>query len=72
MAEKAEKGREFLAGMRAGIPIVLGYIPVAAAYAVMARQTGFTAAETAAMSVAVYAGASRMMATELLCFRLLP
>ena len=64
MAEKTEKGREFLAGMRAGIPIVLGYIPVAVAYAVMARQAGFTAAETAAMSVAVYAGASQMMATE--------
>ncbi len=65
MAEKTEKGREFLAGMRAGIPIVLGYIPVAVAYAVMARQAGFTAAETAAMSVAVYAGASQMMATEM-------
>ena len=65
MAEKTEKGREFLAGMHAGTPIVLGYIPVAVAYAVMARQAGFTAAETVAMSVAVYAGASQMMATEM-------
>lgn len=48
--------------MRAGVPVVLGYIPVGIAYGVMARQAGFTAAETCGMSLLVYAGASQMMA----------
>lgn len=54
--------RQFYFGMRAGLPVVLGYIPVGIAYAVMARQAGFSVLETCGMSIAVYAGASQMMA----------
>ncbi len=42
--------------------MVLGFIPVAIAYAIMARQAGFSIAETVTMSAAVFAGASQMMA----------
>ena len=49
-------------GMRAGLPVVFGFVPVGIAYAVMARQAGFTAAETVLMSLSVFAGASQMMA----------
>lgn len=55
------KGKQFLYGMRAGLPVVLGYIPVGIAYAVMARQAGFSVLETCGMSLLVYAGAAEMM-----------
>ena len=56
------KRDEYLAGARAGIPVLLGFIPVGIAYAIMARQAGFDILETCFMSVAVFAGASQMMA----------
>lgn len=49
-------------GVRAGIPVILGFVPVGIAYAIMAQQAGFTIAETIFMSLAVFAGASQMMA----------
>ena len=56
------KKDEYLAGARAGIPVLLGFIPVGIAYAIMARQAGFDIFETCFMSVTVFAGASQMMA----------
>ena len=53
---------EYLAGFRAGIPVFIGFIPIGIAYAIMARQAGFDIFETCFMSVAVFAGASQMMA----------
>lgn len=49
-------------GMKAAIPVILGFIPVGIAYAIMARQAGFTVLETCSMSAMVFAGASQMMA----------
>ncbi|MGN1340692.1 MAG: AzlC family ABC transporter permease [Oscillospiraceae bacterium] len=51
----------FFYGARAGLPVVLGYIPVGIAFGVMARQAGFSTLEAAMMSLTVYAGASEMM-----------
>ena len=53
---------QYLSGVRAGVPVILGFVPVGVAYAIMARQAGFTALETVFMSAAVFAGASQMMA----------
>lgn len=53
---------QYLTGMRAGIPVILGFVPVGIAYAIMARQAGFSVLETCGMSLAVFAGASQMMA----------
>lgn len=58
----SERKRQFLLGARAGIPVVLGFIPVGIAYAIMARQAGFTTPQTVGMSVAVFAGASQFLA----------
>ena len=52
---------QYLAGLRAGIPIILGFIPVGIAYAIMAGQAGLSGAETVLMSATVLAGASQMM-----------
>ncbi|MDO4749472.1 MAG: AzlC family ABC transporter permease, partial [Eubacteriales bacterium] len=54
--------KQYLAGARAGIPVVLGFIPVGIAYAIMARQAGFSILQTCGMSAMVFAGASQMMA----------
>ena len=62
-----EKKRELLLdGVRVGLPIMLGYVPIGIAYAVMARQAGLTVGQTCLMSLTVYAGASQMMAAGML------
>lgn len=61
MSSKNPKA-QYLAGMHAGIPVILGFVPVGIAYAIMARQAGFSVFETVFMSVTVFAGASQMMA----------
>lgn len=53
--------KQFIAGMRAGIPVILGFVPVGIAFAIMARQAGFSIGETCGMSLCVFAGASQMM-----------
>ncbi len=53
---------QFKAGLKSGIPVIFGFIPVGIAYAIMARQAGFSIFETVFMSLSVYAGASQMMA----------
>ena len=57
---------QFFRGLKAGVPVMFGFIPVAIAYALSARQAGFSALETILMSLMVYAGASQMMAVGML------
>jgi len=54
--------QQYLMGVRAGIPVILGFVPVGIAYAIMAQQAGFTTSEIILMSITVFAGASQMMA----------
>lgn len=61
-----DRGRQFCAGVRSGLPIVLGYVPIGLAYAIIARQAGMSTLETALMSLLVYAGASQIMAAGML------
>ncbi len=56
------RSKSFAAGVRAAIPIMLGFLPVAFAYAASAAKAGFTLSETVFMSATVFAGASQMMA----------
>lgn len=56
------KKRQYLLGLKAGVPVMLGFIPVGIAYALMARQGGFSVLQTCLMSLSVFAGASQMMA----------
>jgi 4-azaleucine resistance transporter AzlC len=56
---------EFLRGLRAGLPITIGYLPMAVAFGIGARAAGIGLAETTGMSVFVFAGASQFMAANL-------
>lgn len=56
----------FLQGTKKGIPIVIGYIPIAIAFGVLARQADLPLLATLLMSVLVYAGASQFMAINML------
>lgn len=58
----SNKISQYFAGMRSAVPVILGFVPVGIAYAIMARQAGFSVRQTCAMSLAVFAGASQMMA----------
>ncbi len=57
---------EIRRGLRAGLPIALGYLPVAVTYGLLARQAGLSPLAATAMSVFVYAGASQFMAVKML------
>jgi 4-azaleucine resistance transporter AzlC len=57
---------QFRGGMRAALPIVLGYIPVGVAFGLLARNAGLTPSEVGLMSLLVYAGASQFLAIEMI------
>ena len=48
------------------VPIILGYIPMGAAYGILARQAGIELFPTIFMSIVVFAGASQFIAVGLL------
>lgn len=56
----------FRKGMVVGFPIMLGYLPIAVTYGVLARQTGMSLVELSLMSGLVYAGASQFMAVNMI------
>ena len=62
----SSKSEQYLAGMREGVPIIFGFVPVGVAYALMARQAGLNVPETIFMSASVFAGASQMMAAGMI------
>lgn len=53
-------------GLKVSFPIVLGYIPVALTYGVIAGQAGLTLTELTFMSMFVYAGASQFMGVNMI------
>lgn len=60
---RKETKKQLALGARAGLPVVLSFVPVGIAYGLMAVAAGYTPGETVFMSLAVYAGASQMMST---------
>ncbi len=62
---KGEPG-EGVRGLRAGLPIAVGYFPIAVTFGVLARQTGLSVGEASAMSLFVYAGASQFVSLPLI------
>lgn len=63
---KASKQSEFLRGVKTGIPVLIGFFPVATTFAVLAAQSGMNALETGMMSAIVLAGSSQIMAAQML------
>jgi len=57
---------DYTYGLRRGLPILFGFLPVAVTFAVMSAQAGLTAAETVVMSAAVFAGASQIMSVGMI------
>src|SRR5690625_4644026 len=53
-------------GVQSGLPIVLGYIPVALTFGVLATQAGMSVIELTLMSTLVYAGASQFMGANMI------
>ena len=60
------RAKNFLYGLKMSVPVMLGFIPVAIAFAIMASSAGMSSGESVAMSVMVFAGASQMMAVGMI------
>lgn len=56
---------EFIAGMKAEIPILLGVIPFGMIYGVLARSAGIPPAAAQAMSAIVFAGSAQFISAQL-------
>lgn len=49
-----------------GIPIVIGYFPIAMAFGLLSKNTSISFRDTNLLSLIVYAGASQFMALDLI------
>lgn len=58
--------KELLAGSKAAIPIVLGYLPIGVAYGLLAVKAGLNIKETVSMSIFVFAGSSQLICVNML------
>lgn len=56
----------FFAGIKSGLPIAIGYFPVALTFGLLAKTTGLSMLEATAMSIFVYAGASQYISLTLI------
>ncbi|OCL26526.1 branched-chain amino acid ABC transporter permease [Orenia metallireducens] len=56
----------FFSGIKAGIPIAIGYIPIAIAFGLLAKSNNIPNHISIAMSLIVFAGASQFIAVNLL------
>ncbi len=65
-AAPASRQAAVLSGMRQALPIVLGYVPVAFAFGVLARKTGIPASGAVCMSLMVFAGSAQLITVSLL------
>lgn len=58
--------KDFVEGIKAATPIILGYVPVGIAYGMMAKATGLTFFKTLSFSLFVDTGAGQMDAVTML------
>lgn len=56
----------FIQGLQAGLPIAIGYLPIALAFGLLARSAGVSLLVTVLMSLLVFAGASQFIAVNLI------
>lgn len=56
----------FRAGCRTAIPVIMGYMPIAVAYGVLARQAGISPFMTVLMSVMVFAGSAQFIGVSMI------
>jgi 4-azaleucine resistance transporter AzlC len=60
------RAARFRRGVGLGMPVFLGYVPIGAAFGIVATSAGFTVAQTAACSAFVFAGAGQFIAVNLM------
>ena len=60
-----ERMQQFWKGVRAGIPIALGYVPIAMAFGLLAVESGLRLAESVWMSAVVFAAASQFVGVQM-------
>ncbi|MTI71374.1 MAG: AzlC family ABC transporter permease [Firmicutes bacterium] len=58
--------KEIKEGMASGLPIVIGYFPIAMAFGILSKTVGLTLNESVLFSLLVFAGASQFMALNLI------
>lgn len=63
---KTSSGQMIKRGLTDAVPIVFGYVPMGAAYGIIARQSGMELFPAILMSLIVFAGASQFIAVGLL------
>jgi len=63
---KYKKYRAIVDGIKAGLPICLGYIPIGLAFGVIAQKAGLGPLEIALMSMLVFAGSSQFIAVSMI------
>jgi 4-azaleucine resistance transporter AzlC len=56
----------FVRGIRLGLPIFLGYVPIGAAFGILARSAGFTPLQAVSCSGLVFAGAGQFVGLSLM------
>lgn len=61
----AKPGAEFLAGVRAQLPILLGVVPFGVIFGALARSAGIPPAESQGFSLLVFAGSAQFIAVGL-------
>ncbi|MDR3566305.1 MAG: AzlC family ABC transporter permease [Negativicutes bacterium] len=61
-----QESRSAKAGFIAGLPIVMGYFPVAMAFGLLAKSVNLSLLDSCLFSLVVFAGASQFMALELI------
>ncbi|MDP2233638.1 MAG: hypothetical protein Q8K89_08385, partial [Actinomycetota bacterium] len=52
----AERGARFVRGLKLGLPVFLGYMPVGAAFGILATGLGFSTLQACACSATALAG----------------
>ncbi|NLC69340.1 MAG: AzlC family ABC transporter permease [Clostridiaceae bacterium] len=64
--EKQKFKTGVIKGIKAAIPIAIGYIPIAIAFGVISVQSGVSVIQATSMSLMVFAGASQFMAIRMI------
>ena len=65
-ASRVGRGEAIRWGLSNGLPIALGYLPVAITFGILGRQAGLSVAAVTGMSAWVYAGASQFLAVKMI------
>ncbi|MGE5631620.1 MAG: AzlC family ABC transporter permease [Caulobacteraceae bacterium] len=67
-----ENSSKFKEGIKAGIPVAIGYVPIAIAFGVLSKSSGIPNLVAMLMSLIIYAGASQFVGIKLMSLGISP